>query len=144
MAKLCRSVCRETRFLISAIWAAAWHARLSWRVVRGLTWLCPGNSQPCGRTAFHQGAQQREQMRRQHDVAVFAALALLDADDHVLTVDVADLQRDHFGGAQTRPYRPRSAPPCIPAPVPHESRATSSGLSTTGSLRGSWMNACAR
>ena len=49
------------------------------------------------------GAQQREQMRRQHDVAVFAALALLDADDHALAVDVADLQRDHFGGAQTRP-----------------------------------------
>jgi hypothetical protein len=28
-------VCRETRLLISAIWAAAWQARLSWRVVIG-------------------------------------------------------------------------------------------------------------
>ena len=44
-----------------------------------------------------------EQMRRQHDVAVFAALALLHADDHELAVNVADLERDHLGGAQTRP-----------------------------------------
>src|SRR5215216_3897951 len=28
------------------------------------------------------GAQQSEQMRRQHDVAVFTAFALLDANDH--------------------------------------------------------------
>ena len=48
------------------------------------------------------GAQQFEQMRRQHHVAVFTAFALLDADDHALAVDVADLQRDHLGGAQTR------------------------------------------
>ena len=30
----------------------------------------------------------------------FAALALLDADDHPLAVDVGDLERDHLGGAQ--------------------------------------------
>ena len=29
VAKLCRSVCGVTRFLISAMWAAAWQARLS-------------------------------------------------------------------------------------------------------------------
>ena len=27
-------------------------ARLSWRVVRGLTRFCPGNNQPWGRAAF--------------------------------------------------------------------------------------------
>jgi hypothetical protein len=29
VAKLCRRVCGETRLAISAIWAAAWQARLS-------------------------------------------------------------------------------------------------------------------
>jgi hypothetical protein len=38
-------------------------------------------------------------MRRQHDVAVLAAFALLDADNHALAVDVGDLERDHLGGA---------------------------------------------
>ena len=42
-------------------------------------------------------------MRRQHHVPVFAAFALLDANDHAFAVDVADLERDHLGGAQTRP-----------------------------------------
>ncbi|MET4221130.1 hypothetical protein ABIB00_006365 [Bradyrhizobium sp. LB14.3] len=36
----------------------------------------------------------------EHDVAVLAAFALLDAEDHALAVDVGDLERDHFGGAQ--------------------------------------------
>ena len=48
------------------------------------------------------GAQQLEQLRRQHDVAVLAALALLDADHHALAVDVGDLERDHLGDAQAR------------------------------------------
>src|SRR6266566_999528 len=46
------------------------------------------------------GTQQFEQMWRQHHVAVFAAFALFDADDHTLAVDVADFERDHLGGAQ--------------------------------------------
>src|SRR3979490_3397068 len=46
------------------------------------------------------GPQQFEQMWRQHHLAVFAALALFDADDHALAVTVADLERDHLGVAQ--------------------------------------------
>src|SRR5258707_635278 len=46
------------------------------------------------------GAQQVEQVRRQHDVTVLAALALLHADDHPLAVNVGNLERDHLGGAQ--------------------------------------------
>ena len=46
------------------------------------------------------GAQQVEQARREHDVTVLAAFALLDANDHLLAVDVGDLERDHLGGAQ--------------------------------------------
>ena len=46
------------------------------------------------------GAQQFEQLRRQHGVAVLAALALLDPQQHALGVDIADLERDNFGDAQ--------------------------------------------
>jgi hypothetical protein len=38
------------------------------------------------------GAQQFEQARRQHHVAILAAFALLHADDHPLAVDVTDLE----------------------------------------------------
>jgi hypothetical protein len=48
------------------------------------------------------GAQKREEVRRQHDIAIFAALALLDADQHALAVNVGDLERNYFRGAQTR------------------------------------------
>ena len=45
-------------------------------------------------------AQQFEQLRRQHGVAIFAALAALDPQQHALAVDVADLERDDLGDAQ--------------------------------------------
>jgi hypothetical protein len=45
VAKLWRKVCGVTRLVISAVCAAAWQARVSWRVVIGLTGFCPGNSQ---------------------------------------------------------------------------------------------------
>ena len=54
--------------------------------------LRPGHPPP--------GAQALEQQRRQHGVAILAPLALLDAQGHALTVDIADLQPDHLAGAQ--------------------------------------------
>ena len=39
-------------------------------------------------------------MRREHDVTVPPALALLDANDHPAAVDVGDLEADRLGGAQ--------------------------------------------
>ncbi len=39
------------------------------------------------------GAQALEQHRRKHGVAILVALALLNAQDHALAVDIADLQR---------------------------------------------------
>src|SRR5712692_8108804 len=42
-------------------------------------------------------AQQFEQVLGQHDVAVLAALALLNPDDHPGAVDVGDLERDDLG-----------------------------------------------
>ena len=44
--------------------------------------------------------QHIEQSWRQHHIAILAALALLDADHHLGAVDIADLERHHFGGAQ--------------------------------------------
>src|SRR6267154_79579 len=49
------------------------------------------------------GAQQLEQMRRKHHVAVLFALALFDPDHHALAVDVGYLQRDHLGHTQSGP-----------------------------------------
>jgi hypothetical protein len=49
VAKLCRGVCGDTRFLIPAAWAAARTARQSWRADSGSTGLRPGNSQPPSR-----------------------------------------------------------------------------------------------
>ena len=45
-------------------------------------------------------AQDAEQLRRQHDVTVAAALALFDADDHAAAVDIGDLDAGGLGGAQ--------------------------------------------
>ncbi|GAC1340118.1 MAG: hypothetical protein NVSMB26_28110 [Beijerinckiaceae bacterium] len=47
------------------------------------------------------GSQNGEQLRRQHDGAVLAALALLDPDDHPATVDIANLEAHRLGGAQS-------------------------------------------
>ena len=45
--------------------------------------------------------EQLEQSRRQHDIAVFAALTLLDSDDHTLAVDGRRCEADGFGDPQT-------------------------------------------
>ena len=105
VAKLCRSVCGDTRLVIPAAWAAARTTRPSWRADSGSTGLRPGNSQPPGssrlrrRPSRHQ-AQQFEQLRRQHRVAVLVALAALDAQQHPLGIDIADLERNNLRDAQ--------------------------------------------
>src|SRR6202166_2211141 len=45
-------------------------------------------------------AQQVERVGRQHDIAVLAALGLLDPNDLLRAVDVLDLQPDYLAGAQ--------------------------------------------
>src|SRR5207344_2319567 len=44
--------------------------------------------------------QQLERVGRQHDIAILAALGLLDPNDLLRAVDMLDLQSDHFAGAQ--------------------------------------------
>src|ERR1039457_3377756 len=78
VAKLCRSVWSETRLSIRP---AIEHLALG-----------TGDAPP--------GAQPLEHHRGEHGVAVFAALALLDAQGHARAIDVPDLQRDDFAGAK--------------------------------------------
>ena len=46
------------------------------------------------------GAENEQEPRREHDVAILSALAIADADDHSLAVDVGDLQLGDLGDAQ--------------------------------------------
>jgi hypothetical protein len=39
-------------------------------------------------------------LRRQHGVSIFASLAAFDPQQHALGVDIADFERNDFGGAQ--------------------------------------------
>src|SRR6516164_8723550 len=47
--------------------------------------------------------QQINHRRRQHDIAILAALGLLDTNDLLRAVDMLDLQPDHFAGTQAAP-----------------------------------------
>jgi hypothetical protein len=92
--------------------------------------------------------QDAEQLRRQHDIAVFAALALLDAEHHPAAVDVGELEAGHLrrtqsGGPRVRPRPARGQAPavvsairCFRLATASRKRTTSPALSTTGSLRG--------
>ena len=46
------------------------------------------------------GAKHTQQAWRQHDITVFAPLALLDADEHAFGIDIADADLYGFGNAQ--------------------------------------------
>src|SRR3974377_2223975 len=56
-------------------------------------------------------AQNPQQLRREHDVTVLAAFALLNSDDLPVTVNVADLEKNDFRYAQAGGIdrRPRGA-----------------------------------
>src|SRR5271169_5070886 len=138
VAKLCRSVCGDTRFLIPAVSAAAWTARLRWRVEKARA--------DCGRETASRaaGARPGAGLLATRHAAVRAAavtalpgglygpplsrgqaFALLDPQQHALGVDIADLERDDLGDAQPgapglRRGRLRRwrMPPCTSAPAP--------------------------
>jgi hypothetical protein len=46
-------------------------------------------------------SQEIEHLRRQHDIAILAALGLLDPNDLLSTVDMLYLQLDDLAGAKT-------------------------------------------
>src|SRR5713101_10016223 len=47
------------------------------------------------------GSQDLPQLRGEHDVALTAAFAMADEDQHSFPVEVADLQLPYFGSAHT-------------------------------------------
>jgi hypothetical protein len=57
--------------------------------------------------------QHREQPRREHDEAVLVPLGLLDAQDHPLAVDVADLEPDHLRDPKARRVDARQQRPVL-------------------------------
>ena len=87
--------------------AAACIARFSCRGVNGSSGFWPETATALEHLALRMGvapprAQALEQQRRQHGVAILVALALFNAQDHALAVDIADLQRNDFAGTQSR------------------------------------------
>src|SRR3984893_7975824 len=70
---------------------------LAWKQPALLHGSC-GNETPPAR--LPPLAQQDRRVGRQHDIAVLAALGLLDPNDLLSAVDVLDLQPDHLAGAQ--------------------------------------------
>src|ERR1019366_9819702 len=48
-------------------------------------------------------AQEIARRGRQHDIAILAALGLLDTNDLLRAVDMLDLQPDYFAGTQAAP-----------------------------------------
>lgn len=106
VAKLCRSVCGDTRFLIPATSAAAWTARLSWRVDSGSTGLRPGNSQPRGSNTPRR-RPSRHQLRSSSsncgDSMAWRSLRPLPCSTRSSMRSESTsptLERDHLGDAQ--------------------------------------------
>jgi len=62
----------------------------------------PGGEEPGtgGTVDAKVGAEDFEEARGEHGVTVFASLAVIDADEHALTVDAGELEGDGFGDAE--------------------------------------------
>ena len=78
--------------------------------------------------------EHAQQTWRQHHVTVFSALALFDADQHAFGIDVAHFDCDGFGDAQAGAVAEHQCGAVLQAGNVVEEPATSSGLSTTGSV----------
>src|SRR3954468_23578531 len=94
VAKLCRNVCTVTGLVKSARRAATRQASCSVATLTGSPAARPGQP-PIG-------AQDLQQLWRQHDIAVLAALALLDPDQHPAAVNGADREARDLADPQTR------------------------------------------
>ena len=83
-------------------------------------------------------AQQIERLSRQHDVAVLAALRLLDTNDLLCAVDMLDLQPHHLAGTQSAAIAEAQENASLEAAGNGQSRRlVSSGLMTRGIFCGS-------
>src|SRR5258707_2044794 len=62
-----------------------------------ITWEKP----PFGLVHSPPVAQDFEELRGEHDIAIFLSFTLLDSDEHPLTVDIGDLQADRLRDPQS-------------------------------------------
>jgi hypothetical protein len=62
--------------------------------------LIPGKQPSLGSCHAPPLAKNFQQFDREHDVTIFLAFALLDADDHSLTIDVGGLEGNGFRETQ--------------------------------------------
>jgi hypothetical protein len=109
VAKLCRRVCTVTGLLSAARRAATRQASCKVATLGGdadrLARL-PAREQPAPRPRQTPvGAQDLQQLRRQHDITVLAALALLNPDQHAIAVDGADRQARDLADPKARSVR---------------------------------------
>ena len=102
VAKLWRSTCTLTRLSMPAATRAERQAACSTVGSIGLCLSRPGNRKSFGLRKPPIAAQDAEQLLGQHDVALLAALAVFDPDDHAVAVDVGRLQRRHLRHPQAR------------------------------------------
>ncbi len=62
------------------------------------------------------GSQQAKQSLRQLDLAILLALTLNNPDDHLLAVDIADLEPGHFAGTHASAIRDAKENPGLECP----------------------------
>ena len=62
---------------------------------------CPTTAAPIRMGILPIVPEHRQQFGRQHDIAIFVALALVDPNDHALATDRSGLEADGFGDSQT-------------------------------------------
>ena len=100
VAKLCRNVCICTCLLrpeaSRARWQTIWTVRTADRPVG----LASGEEVRPGPVGLPVLAEDRQQPRREHHVAVLVPLALADVDDHAGAVDVLDAEPGDLGEPQ--------------------------------------------
>src|ERR1700723_2521899 len=108
VAKLWRRTCTLTRLSMLAATRAERQAACRTVGSRGPCLLRPvlvaaWEQEPFGMCETPIAAQDTEQLLGQHDVALLAALAAFDSDDHAVAVDIGRLQTDHLRHPQARP-----------------------------------------
>src|SRR5260370_10476452 len=95
-AQLCLRLWGERRLVMPALWAACRQANQTGLGLMGTSartpFTVPGNRKVVGLHPAPVDAQSLQQLGAQRNLAVAAALALVNANHHALTVDVLYLQ----------------------------------------------------
>src|SRR5215469_5842992 len=139
VAKLCRSVCGETRLVIPAAWAAARTTRPSWRADSGSTGLRPGNSQPPGSSRLCRRPSRHQARSSCGDSIAWRSLPPLPRSTRSSMRSESISPTLSVTTSETRspaPYAVANAALYFGADAACSSSVTSSTLSTVGIRRG--------